>query len=183
MSNKWIITTLGTLFAISILANGVLLYRLVQSPPLTTGVEVPPAETAADSADLEPSSEAIALEAELRLAKMMLGQWEGLVMTLGPVGDEITIRGRLAWDRDRQEGFVSLRGLHPRDAYPRYRLYLINERKDFIPVAVLEADRYGKVEHGFTVPRRILDLKGAELRGIDPMDVEKRLASARIITP
>jgi hypothetical protein len=176
-SSKWIWTTLGSLFAISVLANGVLLYRLVQLAPAPEEEGVP---EAAVPAEVEP--EALALEAELRLAKMMLGQWDGTVMTIGPVGDEITIRGRLAWDRDRQQGFVSLRGLHSREEFPHYHLYLVNERDEFIQVAVLVGDEHGKVEQGYAVPRRILKIKGAELRGVAEGGAEKRLAVARMIT-
>lgn len=176
MSSKWIITTLGSLFAISILANGVLLYHLVKKVQEPVGAVV--TET-----DPEAAPEAIAVQAELRLVKMMLGQWEGTVMTLGPVGEEITIRGRLAWDRDRQQGFVSLQGLHPQETYPHYHLYLIDERNERVLAARLERDSYGKAEQAFSASRRILKLKGAELSGIDAAGGEERLAAARIITP
>jgi hypothetical protein len=45
-SSKWIWTTLGSLFAISVLANGVLLYRLVQLAPAPEEEGVPGSDRA-----------------------------------------------------------------------------------------------------------------------------------------
>jgi hypothetical protein len=76
-ASKWIGRRLGTLFAISILANIVLLYRLVQ-------VSQPPQAEEAPLAVEEETPATIAVEAELRMAKMMLGQWDGTVIDHWP---------------------------------------------------------------------------------------------------
>lgn len=166
---KWLGPLIGSLLALSILANGVLFWRL--------GEKVKP--VAQPEPALEPEAgKDLALEAELRLAKMMLGQWKGEILTIGPVGNEVLLRGRLAWDRDHQQGFVSLRGLDS-DEFASYRIGLVNRQEEFVPFLEWVPEGRSELEHGFRVPERVLAVRGVEVYGITADGEAVRLAAGK----
>ncbi|MEO0454335.1 MAG: hypothetical protein AAFY98_09380 [Verrucomicrobiota bacterium] len=162
--SKSLITLTVTLFAISLMANAVLIWKLVQSNP-KTALESTSADVVKEEATELP--EDIALSAELKLMKQMLGQWDSELFVIGPIGDEILLRGRMVWDRDQQLGFISLRGLETADAKITYTVEAENERGQVVQLFDYVSGGSSRLERAFKPSQRMLLIKRVLVTGRD----------------
>ncbi len=118
-------------------------------------------EGSAQSAESEAGTpEMISLQAENRMMKVMLGQVEGVVAVLGPVGTELPARGKVAWDQTLQQGYFYASHLA---ADTEYELWGIGLARQRVSLGLVRTGEDGRVGAAFRPAERLLQVELLEL--------------------
>ncbi len=92
-------------------------------------------------------SDYIALKAENTLLKKMLGQVEGDVVVLGPVGSGAKTNGKLVWDKVLQGGFIHVENV-PANGHS-YSLWIGQDSKKLALCETFTPTETGLIESAF----------------------------------
>ena len=89
----------------------------------------------------------LALKGENTLLKKMLGQVEGDVVVLGPVGNAGKTSGKLVWDRTLQGGFVHVNSLP--DSHATYSLWAAESADKLVFCGIFTPDERELIQAPF----------------------------------
>ncbi|MDZ4787380.1 MAG: hypothetical protein SH807_00370 [Blastochloris sp.] len=126
--------------------------------------------------------EFLSVKGENTLLKKMLGQMEGKIILLGPVGKNSQLQGKLVWDKTLQQGFLHLSGLEPAMSYS-----LILITKDGVEITAAQLTTTDSLvplwQVQFSVPQRILNLAVVEIRTANTSAATEMTTYARGVLP
>jgi hypothetical protein len=120
----------------------------------------PKPAASADEARVVSQEDFLSVKGENTLLKKMLGQVEGEIVILGPVGKQSGVQGKLVWDKTMQQGFLHAEGM---DATLTYQLVLKSRQGAEVVVAEESGQTLWQIQ--FKTPQRVLDLMMVELQG------------------
>lgn len=115
---------------------------------------------------------------KIMLLKKMLGEIEGELVLMGPVGERATSRGRLVWDSARMEGFIHAVQLPAGPAVWQVEIFHKNQLLTQCPLPA--PDVGGILQAGFRPNKRILEWDRFQLvRQSQGQEMEVVLAGVR----